>query len=523
MLKRLARVAGLAAGVLAGAGAAPATWSIVIVDTRTGEVGVASATCLTGFDLQANTPVLITGVGAATAQSFVDSTGANRTYIRDGLLAGTPLPEILAGLAVRDGGHQTRQYGMADVRGGALTFSGTGDGAWAGGRTGRIGDLVYAVQGNVLTGAPVVDLAVDAIEHAPGDLAAKLMAGMEAARSMGGDGRCSCNAGNPEGCGSPPPSFTKSAHIAYMLIARAGDEWNCRAAYRTQAGAVELVALDGNADGRPDLFAGAVSTPAGLLTLRNTSAGPATFADAVITPSGGAVRGLASGDLDGDGRVDLMASIGANDRVAFLRGNGSGFAVAGNTAVGRTPGAVVVADFNGDGRLDVATANTGSSDLSVLLGRGDGTFQSAGRVSLPAVPAGLVAGDFNSDGRVDLATAHTASRVVSRAAGGFTVGALVQANFGRREHLRIDGVPVGEAIPTSEVPRPGQDSRPGVTAAAPPGDWQPPLPMPTSTLPLTRRPQRCSPGGNFAGCARAVHPVRVRTEGLALVQGFDLT
>ncbi|MFN8634701.1 MAG: P1 family peptidase [Chloroflexota bacterium] len=63
----------------------------------------------------------------------------------------------------------------------------------------------------------------------------------------------------------------------------------------------------------------------------------------------------------------------------------------------------------------------------------------------------------------------TASRVASRAAGGFTVGALVQANFGRRERLRIDGVPVGEAIPTSEVPRPGQDSRPGVTAAAPPG------------------------------------------------------
>ena len=49
----------------------------------------------------------------------------------------------------------------------------------------------------------------------------------------------------------------------------------------------------------------------------------------------------------------------------------------------------------------------------------------------------------------------TASRRVSEEAGGFTVGALVQANFGRRERLRIDGVPVGEAIPASEVPRPG--------------------------------------------------------------------
>jgi len=48
----------------------------------------------------------------------------------------------------------------------------------------------------------------------------------------------------------------------------------------------------------------------------------------------------------------------------------------------------------------------------------------------------------------------TASRVVDAAAGGWTVGALVQANYGRRDWLRIDGVRVGEAIPTSEVPSP---------------------------------------------------------------------
>ncbi len=46
----------------------------------------------------------------------------------------------------------------------------------------------------------------------------------------------------------------------------------------------------------------------------------------------------------------------------------------------------------------------------------------------------------------------TASRTVSADAGGFTVGALVQANYGSRAHLRIDGVPIGEAIPTSDVP-----------------------------------------------------------------------
>ena len=52
----------------------------------------------------------------------------------------------------------------------------------------------------------------------------------------------------------------------------------------------------------------------------------------------------------------------------------------------------------------------------------------------------------------------TASRVVPDEAGGWTVGVLVQANYGRREWLRIDGVPVGEAIPTTELPSPYDQS-----------------------------------------------------------------
>jgi D-aminopeptidase len=62
----------------------------------------------------------------------------------------------------------------------------------------------------------------------------------------------------------------------------------------------------------------------------------------------------------------------------------------------------------------------------------------------------------------------TASRVTDDASGGWTVGVLVQANYGRRDWLRVDGVPVGEAIPVEEVPspyRPEDDDPP----ALPPG------------------------------------------------------
>ena len=61
----------------------------------------------------------------------------------------------------------------------------------------------------------------------------------------------------------------------------------------------------------------------------------------------------------------------------------------------------------------------------------------------------------------------TASRVVDAAAGGWTVGALVQANYGRRDWLRVDGVRVGESIPTSEVPSPYDEA--GRTRSLPPG------------------------------------------------------
>lgn len=215
----------LAALVVLGllASAASATWSIVIVDTRTGEVAVGTCTCLVGFDIRAAVPVILVGKGAGAAQSYVDVSGQNRLLIRNSLQQGIDPQQILAALAAQDPGHQTRQYGIVDVLGRAATFSGTGAGAWAGGVTGQIGTLVYAIQGNILTGSPVVAQAELAVRNTPGDLAEKLMAGMQAARAMGGDGRCSCSPGNPTGCGAPPASFTWSSYIGCMQIARQGD------------------------------------------------------------------------------------------------------------------------------------------------------------------------------------------------------------------------------------------------------------------------------------------------------------
>ena len=71
----------------------------------------------------------------------------------------------------------------------------------------------------------------------------------------------------------------------------------------------------------------------------------------------------------------------------------------GHVPGGGQPGTLVSGDFNGDGRTDLAAANSASNDVSVLLGNGDGTFQPQVRYAAGTSPVSLVAGDFNGDGR----------------------------------------------------------------------------------------------------------------------------
>jgi FG-GAP-like repeat len=76
-------------------------------------------------------------------------------------------------------------------------------------------------------------------------------------------------------------------------------------------------------------------------------------------------------------------------------------------------GEIALGDFNEDGNLDLAVADSGSNAVSVLLGNGNGTFQPQVSVSTGSFPQGVVAGDFNRDGRIDLAVANLDDNTVS--------------------------------------------------------------------------------------------------------------
>jgi hypothetical protein len=200
---------------------AHATWSILIVNHRTGEVAIGSATCLTNINLARLTPTVVIGRGIGVVQAAGNS--ALLPLIAQGIRDGLTPEVILANVDAADMFFNSRQIGIVSFDGPPVTFTGGGAGRWKGGVVGTVGELSYAIQGNVLTGAPVVLMAEAAVLNTPGDMTQKLMAAMVAAKEAGGDGRCSCELGNPTGCGETPESFEKSAHVGFVIVARKGD------------------------------------------------------------------------------------------------------------------------------------------------------------------------------------------------------------------------------------------------------------------------------------------------------------
>src|SRR5208282_406278 len=207
----------------------------------------------------------------------------------------------------------------------------------------------------------------------------------------------------------------------------------------------------GNYSLNATVWAGGAVDPTGTVsfldaTNSNSPLGSALLSSAVPTSgflfastSGPAIsspnlQAIAVGDFNNDGNLDyVVASL--NPAIATIMlgsGNGAFTAVTAGGApysVNPYPEGAVVADFNGDGNLDIAFANSAGNGVTILLGNGDGTFTPA---ASPAVSFGaaIAVGDFNGDGIPDLAVSNNGSGYVvtillGNGDGTFTVGASV--------------------------------------------------------------------------------------------------
>jgi hypothetical protein len=211
-----------------------------------------------------------------------------------------------------------------------------------------------------------------------------------------------------------------------VLLSNGDGTFTPAGSFATGTGPSRAATSDVNGDGKADLVIANATNATVSVLLGN---GDGTFQGKTDYPC--AVNQLAApqavvvADLNGDGQADIIAANTGSNSLGILLGNGDGtFQAVKEIQVTSAPVTLVAADFNGDGKTDLAVPNNqgdtipgASNAISILLGKGDGTFGVATDYKSPGPTQALQVADFNGDGKLDLA----AFSFSSTAAGTVTV------------------------------------------------------------------------------------------------------
>lgn len=152
-----------------------------------------------------------------------------------------------------------------------------------------------------------------------------------------------------------------------------------------------------------------------------------SFYDSIFVnlPQGTSPRAVVIGDWNRDGKLDIATANVSAGSVSILLGDGTGnFAAPTSVAVGTNPIAIAAGDLNRDGKLDLVVANTETDDLSILLGDGAGGFSAPTNILVGDLPTCVAVGDLNGDGKPDIAVGNAFSYnvmiLLGDGAGGFS-------------------------------------------------------------------------------------------------------
>jgi trimeric autotransporter adhesin len=228
--------------------------------------------------------------------------------------------------------------------------------------------------------------------------------------------------------------------------------------FATGTGPYSVCAADINGDGRPDLV---VANPTNnnvsvLLNTAPTGAALASFSAQQIFAVGSSPQSVACADFDGDGHIDVVtANVGANT-VSILRNTTqrgatmASFATQQTFATGFGPQFVATADLNGDGVPDLVVANVSANTVSVLLNttpRGATTYSFTPQLTFPTGtgPKGIRLSDFDGDGRTDILVANSNVSSISLLLNTTAIGAITPS-FAAQRVLTTSAAPLDVII-----------------------------------------------------------------------------
>ena len=206
--------------------------------------------------------------------------------------------------------------------------------------------------------------------------------------------------------------------------------------------AATLCSSDFNSDGKADL----IITRGFRTVYLALGTGDGNFKKPDTVGVNNATHLVVPSDFNNDGNVDIAVTTNSDKKsyISIVLGDGKGgFGNAVNFASGISPQSMIAGDLNGDGKIDLATANMGDNstgNVSVLFGDGKGSFEANKDFSIgdATVPRSVCSGDFNGDGKIDIATATIVNNTTPKAAILMGDG---EGNFGTPTNFEVDSYP----------------------------------------------------------------------------------
>lgn len=140
-----------------------------------------------------------------------------------------------------------------------------------------------------------------------------------------------------------------------------------------------------------------------LAGLVGAAAGASSFAPAEFIPTGSAPGAVAMADVNGDGALDLVVlHQGAATMTTLLNDGRGGFRAAASAPTDELPFRLVLADLDGDGLIDAAVTNLVAGTVGVYRGDGAGAFERTQTIDVGALPRQILSADVTGDGLPDL-------------------------------------------------------------------------------------------------------------------------